>query len=98
MPIQTTTASTEYDRLHRELPETMAHAVELCALPHSLNDTLGYQIIHEFASLNGAARAMWAELKQLPFIYPSEGEQWRFTQSARVHFISRLEQHEDVYL
>jgi tetratricopeptide (TPR) repeat protein len=98
MSDQTFNFGNEYDLLCRELPSPLVKAVELCALPHILDDGLGYQIIHEFAKLNGTARAAWTELKQLPFIYPYEEEQWRFAQSARAHFISRLEKQTDIYL
>jgi tetratricopeptide (TPR) repeat protein len=98
MPDATSQAGAEYDLLCRELPEPLVQAIELCALPHTLDDDLGYQIIHEFAHLNGAAKGTWADLKQLPFVYPYEEEQWRFAQPARTHFIARLERHSDVHL
>ena len=95
---RTANPGAEYDLLCRELPAPLVQAIELCALPHMLDNTLGYQIIHEFANLNGAAQSVWAELKQLPFVYPYEEDQWRFAQPARTHFISRLEQHGEVHL
>ncbi len=90
--------NSEYDLLCNELPANIAQAVELCALPHALTDTLGYEIIHGFAKFNGTARAVWAELKQLPFVYPYEDDQYRFEQPARTHFISRLEQRNGTFL
>jgi tetratricopeptide (TPR) repeat protein len=90
--------SKEYDLLCNELPKNVAQAIEMCALPHALTDALGYEIIHGFAKFNGTARAVWAELKQLPFVYPYEDDQYRFEQPARAHFVSKLEQRNGTFL
>ena len=72
------------------LPSETLLATELCALPHSLDDELGYRIVHTFTNLNGTARATWTDVKQLPFVYPYEDASYRFTDVARRFFVSRL--------
>jgi tetratricopeptide (TPR) repeat protein len=87
----------EYELLCEALPAPVVQAVELCALPHFVDDQLAYQILHDFANLNGTARRIWAEVKHLPFVYPYE-QGWRFVDTARTYFSSRLEQNDGRYL
>jgi len=88
----------EFDKLCQALPNSVLTAAELCALPHSLNDTLAYKIIHDFGNFNGTTRSIWAEIKQQPFVYPYEKGGWRFNERARAYFISRLEQQNGTFL
>jgi tetratricopeptide (TPR) repeat protein len=88
----------EYDALCRILSEPVVRAAECCAVPHSVDDSLGYKIVHEFAKLNGTASTVWAEVKGLPFVYPLERDQWRFVDSARSYFTARLEERNDDHL
>ncbi|HXO19876.1 MAG TPA: tetratricopeptide repeat protein [Thermoanaerobaculia bacterium] len=90
--------ATEYDLLCEALPAPIVQAAELCALPHFVDDQVAYQILHDFANLNGTARRTWAEVKRLPFVYPYEQGRWRFIDAARIHFSSRLEQNNGMYL
>ena len=88
---QSSNPDNEYDLLCQVLPETLVNAAEVCSLPHSISNELGYKILHDFAHLNGTARAIWAEVRNLPFVYPYEEEGWRFYDAARSYFICRLE-------
>ena len=98
MQSQAPNPNTEYDLLCEVLPQPVVQAAELCALPHSVDDALGYGIIHNFASVDGTARAVWAEVKQLPFVYPYEDKSWQFAESARIYFVARLERRNGTYL
>jgi tetratricopeptide (TPR) repeat protein len=95
---QTPNPNTEYNLLCEVLPQPVVQATELCALPHSLDDALGYGIIRNFANVDGTARAVWAEVKQLPFVYPYEDKSWQFAESARTYFVARLERRNGTYL
>ncbi len=95
---QTPNPNTEYNLLCEVLPQPVVQAAELCALPHSVDDALGYGIIRNFASVDGRARAVWAEVKQLPFVYPYEDKSWQFAESARTYFMARLERRNGTYL
>lgn len=88
---QTANQRKEFDFLCQVLPENLVKAAEVCSLPHTVNNELGYKILHDFAGLNGTAKAIWAEVKNLPFVYPYEEEGWRFDDTARIYFKDRLE-------
>lgn len=95
---QVSNSKSEYDLLCEILPTTVVQASELCALPHTVDDHLGYEILQKFANSNGTTRAILSEIKQLPFVYPYEEEKWRFADGARIYFVARLEQRNGTFI
>ena len=81
-----------FEHLCQVLPDRVVRAAELCSVPHGLEDELGERMISDLLGLNGHSRSTWVEVKMLPFVYPYEGSQWRFSDPARAYFSGRLEQ------
>ena len=73
----------QFEHLCQVLPDRVVRAAELCSVPHGLEDELGERMINDLLGLNGHSRSTWVEVKMLPFVYPYEGSQWRFSGQAR---------------
>lgn len=68
------------------LPEKVRGATALLAIPHWFDEPLAATLCHEFLNTNGDTPAVVAEVVALPFVYPYEGQRWRFEPTARRFF------------
>jgi hypothetical protein len=80
-----------YEYVCEFLPPSLINAIELCSVPHSIDDELANAILQNCGNLTDTPLATWAKIKRQHFIFPSENGEWRFASSARAFFISRLE-------
>ena len=78
-----------YDRLVADLGPDGRTAVELCALPHWLDDVLARALL-EHGGANGSTGSLLRLVKSLPFVQPYEGRGWRLSSPAREHFTRAL--------
>jgi tetratricopeptide (TPR) repeat protein len=76
------TPSGSLRELMSALPEDVAEAVQLCAIPHVLDDGLAVELVSRFSRANGRSREVVAHLKLLPIVVDYDTG-WRLTREAR---------------
>jgi tetratricopeptide (TPR) repeat protein len=77
-------------KLLEVLPDEVRDAAIYCSSPHWFDRELGVAIIQEFMKLNPSAEEVFAELVELPFVFPREEGEWQYIPIVRSSLRSRL--------
>src|SRR4051812_20120140 len=79
--------------LVRTLDADLLEAMQVCALPHWLDDSLATELL-ELTGQNGTSPLLVERVKRLPIVQSFEQSYWRIDETARTELIELLRGHD----